>query len=116
MLVDVKYSFSVYPEEVFGPVSVAVPLNAADGVKAAANDTPYGLAARIWTCNISKARLVASEMQAGTVWINCRNAFHTALSFGGYKQSGWGKEFGDGALVVYTRSKSVNIALQPLKL
>ncbi|QOT24041.1 aldehyde dehydrogenase family protein [Paenarthrobacter sp. YJN-D] len=111
LLVDVNNSFSVYREEIFGPVAVAVPFSAADGVKAAANDTPYGLAASVWTRDISKAHRVASEIQAGTVWINCHNAFDTALPFGGYKQSGWGKELGEGAIDMYTQSKSVNIAL-----
>ncbi len=111
LLVDVQSDFSVYQEEIFGPVAVAVPFNRERGVITEANDTPFGLAASVWTRDISQAHQVAAQIKAGTVWINCHNAFDAALPFGGYKQSGWGRELGEGAIHDYTQSKSINIAL-----
>jgi aldehyde dehydrogenase (NAD+) len=111
VLVDVDSSFSVYREEIFGPVVVATPFNAERGVTAAANDTPYGLAASVWTRDITKAHRTARQIKAGTVWINCHNAFDAAMPFGGYKQSGWGRELGAAAIDAYTEQKSVNTLL-----
>lgn len=111
VLVDVQSSFSVYREEIFGPVVVATPFDADAGVAAAANDTPYGLAASVWTRDISKAHRTARQIKAGTVWVNAHNAFDAALPFGGYKQSGWGRELGAAAIDAYTEQKTVNAQL-----
>jgi phenylacetaldehyde dehydrogenase len=97
----------VVREEIFGPVVVASPFQSLDEIAAAANDSPYGLGAGIWTKDISKAHALAKKIRAGTVWINCYNVFDAALPFGGYKQSGWGREMGHEALEAYTEVKAV---------
>jgi phenylacetaldehyde dehydrogenase len=107
VLVDVKPEMKVVREEIFGPVVTAIPFNEPEEVISFANDTVYGLAAAVWTRDISKAHRMAAKLRAGTVWINCYNVFDPALPFGGYKQSGWGREMGHAALDLYTESKSV---------
>jgi phenylacetaldehyde dehydrogenase len=97
----------VVREEIFGPVVVASPFESLDEIAATANDSPYGLGAGIWTRDISKAHALAKRIRAGTVWINCYNVFDAALPFGGYKQSGWGREMGHEALEAYTELKAV---------
>jgi phenylacetaldehyde dehydrogenase len=97
----------VVQEEIFGPVVTAMPFQDLDSLVPMANDSAYGLAAGIWTRDIAKAHQVAEELRAGTVWINCYNIFDAALPFGGYKQSGWGREMGEEALRLYTETKAV---------
>lgn len=114
VLVDVHPDFSVVREEIFGPVVAAMPFSAADGVDeviAHANDTIYGLAAGVWTTDLSNAHRVAKRIKAGSVWVNQYNASDLALPFGGYKQSGWGRELGADGIALYTQVKAVNIAL-----
>ncbi|MEV4570965.1 aldehyde dehydrogenase family protein [Nonomuraea sp. NPDC049419] len=112
VLTDIRPDMRVVREEIFGPVVVASPFSDLDEIAAQANDTPYGLGAGIWTRDISKAHALASKIRAGTVWINCYNVFDAALPFGGYKQSGWGREMGHEALEAYTEVKSVCTQLQ----
>ena len=111
VFVDVDPSFSIVREEIFGPVVAAMPFDASEGVAAAANDSIYGLAAGIWTKDLSRAHLTARQLKAGSVWVNQYNGFDTAMPFGGYKQSGWGRELGSAAIDLYTQTKAVNVAL-----
>ena len=111
VFVDVKPEFSIVEEEIFGPVVAALPFDDEEDVARAANNSIYGLAAGIWTKDLSKAHRTAARVQAGSVWVNQYNGFDTALPFGGFKQSGWGRELGDSAIDHYTQNKSVNIAL-----
>jgi len=94
-------------EEIFGPVLAAIDFADIDEAIARANDSSYGLAAAVWTKDIKKAHYVARKLQAGTVWINTYNIYDTAAPFGGYKQSGFGREMSMHALEHYTQVKSV---------
>jgi phenylacetaldehyde dehydrogenase len=107
VLVDVKPEMKVVREEIFGPVVTAIPFSSPEEVVSSANRTVYGLAAAVWTRDISNAHKIAAKLRAGTVWINCYNVFDPALPFGGYKQSGWGREMGHSALELYTETKAV---------
>jgi phenylacetaldehyde dehydrogenase len=107
VLVNTNDEMKVVREEIFGPVVTAIPFRDSDELVKKANNSEYGLAAGVWTRDIQKAHRVASQMRAGTVWINCYNIFDAALPFGGYKQSGWGREMGHEVLEQYTEVKSV---------
>jgi phenylacetaldehyde dehydrogenase len=111
VLVDVKPDMKVVNEEIFGPVVVAMPVRDMSEVQAATNQTNYGLAVGIWTNDIAKAHSRASQLRAGTVWINCYNIFDAALPFGGYKESGWGREMGHEVLEPYIETKAVSVKL-----
>ena len=89
----------------------AAPVTDLDEIAGVANDSEYGLGAGIWTRDISKAHALAKKLRAGTVWINCYNVFDASLPFGGYKQSGWGREMGHQALDAYTEVKAVTTQL-----
>jgi len=111
VLVSTNQNMRVVREEIFGPVVVAQPFDDLDEILSLANDTVFGLSAGIWTRDISKAHRIAAQLKAGTVRINCYNVFDAALPFGGYKQSGWGREMGHAVLESYTEVKSVCIGL-----
>jgi phenylacetaldehyde dehydrogenase len=111
VLTNTRPDMKVVREEIFGPVVVAEKFTSLDEIAAEANDTTYGLGAGIWTRDISKAHALAKKIRAGTVWINCYNVFDAALPFGGYKQSGWGREMGHEVLNNYTEVKAVTTLL-----
>ena len=111
VLINTKDNMRVVQEEIFGPVVAAIPFDNPEELLPRANDTTYGLAAGIWTKDISKAHRLAAALRAGTVWINCYNIFDAALPFGGYKQSGWGREMGKDVLALYTQTKSVCVRM-----
>ncbi len=109
---DVEPDMQIAQEEIFGPVAAVIPFDdLEDGIEKA-NRTIYGLAAGLWTRDVGKAHRFASEIQAGTVWINTYNQYDAASPFGGYKQSGFGRDLGyEAALEKYTQTKSVWVAL-----
>ena len=111
VLKNTTADMSVVREEIFGPVVAAMPFKNDTEIAGQANDTTYGLAAGIWTRDISKAHRLAKSVKAGTVWVNCYSIFDAALPFGGYKQSGWGREMGHAALENYLQTKSVCVRL-----
>ena len=102
---------TIAKEEIFGPVIAAMPYEDLDDVIARANQSEYGLAAGVWTKDVAKAHYIANHIKAGTIWVNCYNVFDAASPFGGYKQSGIGREMGSYALDNYTEVKSVWINL-----
>jgi aldehyde dehydrogenase (NAD+) len=108
---DVRDEMKIAREEIFGPVMSIIPFKDMDEVIARANRTTYGLAAGVWTRDIKKAHAVANSMRAGTVWVNCYHVLDTRAPFGGYKQSGMGRELGEYGLQQYTEVKTVTVKL-----
>jgi acyl-CoA reductase-like NAD-dependent aldehyde dehydrogenase len=108
---NVTPEMTIFREEIFGPVLATVEFSDLDEAIAKANDSPYGLAAAVWTRDVKKAHYVARKLKAGTVWVNTYNVYDTAAPFGGYKQSGFGREMSLHALEHYTQVKSVWVDL-----
>jgi phenylacetaldehyde dehydrogenase len=111
ILTNTTNDMKVVREEIFGPVVVAVPFDSQEDILPVANDTNFGLAAGVFTRDISKAHRTAKRLRAGTVWINTYHVFDAAMPFGGYKESGWGREMGSQVLNNYLETKSVVTAL-----
>ena len=109
---DVTSEMTIAREEIFGPVLATLTFEDVDDAIEQANDTMYGLAAAVWTSDMKKAHYVASRLKAGTVWINTYNLYDPASPFGGYKQSGYGRDLGGQALDQYTQLKSVWVNLR----
>lgn len=108
---DVRDEMTIAKEEIFGPVISAMPYDDLDELLARANNSEFGLAAGVWTRDLKNAHYIANNLRAGTVWVNCYNVFDAASPFGGYKQSGIGREMGSYALENYTEVKSVWISM-----
>lgn len=110
VITDVDHAFECVREEIFGPVLTVMPYGTLDELVTLANDSKYGLAASIWSQNISKINMLIPRIQAGTVWVNCHGVFDANLPFGGRKLSGIGKEHGRAAINLFTEEKTVCIA------
>jgi acyl-CoA reductase-like NAD-dependent aldehyde dehydrogenase len=108
---EVQNTMRVAQEEIFGPVTSVITFKDEADLLRQANETIYGLSAGIWTKDITRAHSFAKAVRAGTVWINTFNMFNAASPFGGYKQSGYGREMGKHALELYTNVKSVWVDL-----
>ena len=111
IITGTRPDMAVYREEIFGPVLVAETFDDPDTIPAIANDTRYGLAASIWTSNLSRAHRLARSLNAGAIWVNCFGVFDPNLPFGGLKESGWGREMAREGMEAFTEEKAVTIAL-----
>ncbi len=111
LFTDVDPDMSIVREEIFGPVATIERFSDVDDVIRRANDTDYGLGSGIWTTDVRKTHQVASAIRAGTVFVNCYNVFDAAMPFGGYKQSGWGRNRGRQAFEAFTETKAVYVKL-----
>jgi aldehyde dehydrogenase (NAD+) len=108
---DVKDDMAIACDEIFGPVLSVIKFKEVEEAVTRANTTDFGLAAAVWTKDISKAHTIAHRLRAGTVWINCYDVFDAAAPFGGFKRSGIGRELGEKALDNYTELKTVTVSL-----
>jgi phenylacetaldehyde dehydrogenase len=111
VIANVRADMPIVREEIFGPVLVAQRFDDLEEIAAMANDSPYGLGASIWGRDISAVHRLVPKLKAGTVWVNCHNFVDPAMPFGGYKQSGFGREHGHAVFEHYTELKSVCISL-----
>lgn len=111
MFTNVKDDMRIAREEIFGPVLSVLKFSDLDDIARRANSTNFGLAAAVWTRDIGKAHTLASKIRAGTVWINCYDVFDAGAPFGGFKESGLGRELGEAGLAAYTELKTVTVSM-----
>lgn len=107
VITKVKPGMKIVREEIFGPVVVATPFETIDEVRQLANDTRYGLAASIWSQDLSTVHRLAADIRAGTVWVNCHHFFDPSQPIGGYKESGFSRDNGIQAVENYLETKTV---------
>ncbi len=112
LFTGVEDDMKIAEDEIFGPVLSVLSFDDVDDLVERANSTHFGLAAAVWTRDVGKAHRLAKEIKAGTVWVNCYDVFDAAAPFGGFKQSGIGRELGEAGLQAYTESKTVTVALR----
>ena len=110
---DVDHTMTIAREEIFGPVLAVIKFSGQDNAVKLANDSPYGLASCVWTKSLDKANRVSRQLQCGIVWVNTYGGFYNEASFGGYKQSGFGRELGEEGLLEYTQSKHICVDATP---
>jgi len=110
---EAKPDMKIVREEIFGPVGVLIKFEDEEDVIRQANDTVYGLAAAVFSKDITRALNTAHKLRAGTAWVNCANVLNPNVPFGGFKQSGIGRELGEYALYNYTNLKAVHVSLGP---
>ena len=107
VLTNVATDARLYREEIFGPVVTVLPFDDEDEAVALANDTTYGLAGAVYTQNVRRAHRLARRIEAGTITLNCQLVFDHQMPFGGYKQSGWGREYAKDGIEMFLETKSV---------